>query len=144
MVASQLSSFPSIGLCKGFQSKLLLSVDSPSTVPSEHVEFDVEEVFGPLPVQPSSPMTPSDPHERVFEDPVMIQFRSHSLVGPSACISQALPHSKLTLSALELVDCDVAETLKEKGLSEGNLSDDVPCMVQPQSLTEQDVGLEDF
>ncbi|KAF3785262.1 Serine/threonine-protein kinase AtPK2/AtPK19 [Nymphaea thermarum] len=148
MVASQLSSFPSVGLCKGFQSKLLLSVDSPSTVPSEHVEFDFEDVFGPLPVQPFSPLTPSDPHERVFEDPVMIQSRSHSLVGPSACISQALPHSKLTLveteSTLELVDCDIAETLKEKGLSEGNLSDDVPCMAKPQSLTEQGVGLEDF
>ncbi|KAF3783005.1 Serine/threonine-protein kinase AtPK2/AtPK19 [Nymphaea thermarum] len=148
MVASQLSSFPSVGLSKGFQSKLLLSVDSPSTVPSEHVEFDFEEVFGPLPVQPSSPLTPSDPHERVFEDPVMIQSRSHSLVGPSACITQALPHSKLTLveteSTLELVDCDVADTLKEKGLSEGNLSDDVPCMVKSQCLTEQGVGLEDF
>ncbi|CAN6469479.1 unnamed protein product [Victoria cruziana] len=141
MVASQLTSFRSIGLCKSLQSKLLLSVEPPSTVPSEHVEFEFEEVFGPLPIQPSSPMTPRDTHERMFEDPVIIQSRSHSLVGPSACVNQGFPHSKLALveteDTLELVDCDVAETLKGNGPSENNLLEDVPSIDKPQSVKEQ-------
>ncbi|CAN6467623.1 unnamed protein product [Victoria cruziana] len=129
-------------MCKSFQSKLALSVNLPSNGHSD-LEFEFEEVFGPLPVQPASPLATSESQELSFEDPAVILSRSRSLTGPSARVSQSFPLSKLTLveteSTLELLDSGVAEPLEGNGAPLDDL-----VAVNLQSLEKQGFGLEDF
>ncbi|OEL14857.1 Serine/threonine-protein kinase AtPK2/AtPK19 [Dichanthelium oligosanthes] len=135
---------------KLFRGKILLPRGPPDVVPSENVEFDFSDVFGPTAVQtptevsiltPDSPAPVAESNDEVYTDPLVIVNRSHSLVGPSSLVSQSLPFSKLTLheteSSLELSECP----FKEKQINQGSLSDDELDDVKKEI---EGVGLDDF
>ncbi|XP_058110703.1 serine/threonine-protein kinase AtPK2/AtPK19-like [Magnolia sinica] len=152
MVFSQLPSLSETHTCKSFQSQLFVCVDPPDVIPLEHVEFDFSDVFGPMPAQASEvnlvnsgnsvPIT--DLGEVVYDDPVVIYSRSHSLVGPTTCVNKNLQLSKLTLheteNSLELVECVTREFAAEAEEPSVVDADDV----SPQLMKSQGVGLEDF
>nr|CAB3496036.1 unnamed protein product [Digitaria exilis] len=135
---------------KLFRGKIILPGGPPDVVPSENVEFDFSDVFGPTAVQtptevsiltPDSPVPVAESNDEVYNDPDVIVKRSHSLVGPSSLVCQSLPFSKLTLheteSSLELSEC----TSEEKQISQGSLSDDELDGMDKES---GGVGLDDF
>ena len=128
MVSSQLADLTKTGTCKSFQSQSLFPTNLTETLIVDHVELDFSDVFGPVTVATSievnnvdfSNAEPlEDFAELVYDDPAVIYSRSHSLVGPSACVSQSLKLSKLTIHEtedsldLELVDHVIGETIKE-------------------------------
>nr|AXO66326.1 40S ribosomal protein S6 kinase [Fraxinus mandshurica] len=151
MVSSHLPSQPKAHTCKPVQFQILLPVNPPDAVSSEQVELDFSDVFGPLPIQASSDLNngksgTADVNELVYDDPEVIYNRSHSLVGPSACVSQSLKLSGLTIhekeGPIEIDDCVINKTIKEdQELSEiDSVAEEVP-----DDLTKvQTVGLEDF
>ncbi|KAL9337102.1 hypothetical protein Peur_071590 [Populus x canadensis] len=145
MVSSQLP-----GLTK---NRLLFPVNPSDTVVSDHVELDFTDVFGPLPsidVNCGDPLSVGDGSELIYDDPVVVHNRSHSLVGPSSYVSQSLKLSKLNLQetedSLELVECVLDETIKE--LEESFIDDDAVEKdmedVIGDTLKVQTVGIEDF
>ncbi|KAK4481258.1 hypothetical protein RD792_012141 [Penstemon davidsonii] len=112
MVSSQLTSLIKDRSFKPVRCQMLLPVNPPDVVSSEQVELDFSDVFGPPPIQASNEVSngkSGDVNELVYDDPEVIHNRSHSLVGPSACVSQSLKLSGLTIheneDPLELVDC---------------------------------------
>lgn len=118
MVSSEMNSVTKITGRKNLNMEILLPTGPPDVAVSENVEFDFSDVFGPGPVQtsvnvnvmnPDNQATESVPNETVYDDPVVIYKRSHSLVGPSTPVSQSLQLSKLTIhetdSSLELLEC---------------------------------------
>jgi ribosomal protein S6 kinase beta len=133
---------------KLFRGKVILPGGPPDVVPSENVEFEFSDLFGPTAVHsptevsiltPDSPAPVAESNDEVYDDPVVIVNRSHSLVGPSSLVSQSLQFSKLTLceaeSSLELSEC----SSKEKETNQGPLSDDgLDC------AKENGAGLDDF
>jgi ribosomal protein S6 kinase beta len=133
---------------KLFRGKVILPGGPPDVVPSENVEFEFSDLFGPTAVHsptevniltPDSPAPVAESNDEVYDDPVVIVNRSHSLVGPSSLVSQSLQFSKLTLreaeSSLELSEC----SSKEKETNQGSLSDDgLDC------AKENGAGLDDF
>ncbi|CAN6301014.1 unnamed protein product [Urochloa humidicola] len=152
MVSSEIASV-SAARAQGpklFRGKILLPGGPPDVVPSENVEFDFSDVFGPTAVQtptevsiltPDSPAPVAESNDEVYNDPDIIVKRSHSLVGPSSLVSQTLPFSKLTLhetaSSLELSEC----SSKGKPISQAPLSDDELDDVKKEN---GGVGLDDF
>jgi len=135
---------------KLFRGKILLPGGPPDVVPSENVEFDFSDVFGPTAVHtptevniltPDSPAPVVESSDEVYNDPDVIVKRSHSLVGPSSLVSQSLPFSKLALheteSSLELSEC----SSKEKQICHVSLSDDELEDVKKEN---EGVGLDDF
>ncbi|XP_058075405.1 serine/threonine-protein kinase AtPK2/AtPK19-like isoform X2 [Magnolia sinica] len=157
MVSSQMSSLTGTRPFKPLQRPLFVRVE-PSDVSSEYEEFDFSDVFGPSPVQasvevnlvsPGNSVPVLDSNEVVYDDPVVIHNRSHSLVGPTTCVSQSLQLSKLTLheteSSLELVECVSGEKLSEIEESPAADAAEKPSNdIYPQSCKSQAVGLEDF
>ncbi|KAJ6746869.1 SERINE/THREONINE-PROTEIN KINASE ATPK2/ATPK19 [Salix koriyanagi] len=145
MVSSQLP-----GLTR---NRLLFTVNPLDTVVSDHVELDFTDVFGPLPsidVNFGDPLSVGDGGELFYDDPVVIQNRSHSLVGPSSYVSQSLKLSKLNLNeiedSMELVKCVLDETIKELeecSIDDGAIEKDVEG-VGGDTLELQTVGIEDF
>ncbi|CAL4930842.1 unnamed protein product [Urochloa decumbens] len=152
MVSSEIASV-SAARAQGpklFRGKILLPGGPPDVVPSENVEFDFSDVFGPTAVQTptevsiltlDSPAHVAESNDEVYNDPDVIVKRSHSLVGPSSLVSQTLPFSKLTLheteSSLELSEC----SSKEKPINQGPLSDDDLDDIKKEN---GGVGLDDF
>ena len=145
MVSSQLP-----GLTK---NRLLFPVNSLDTVVSDHVELDFTDVFGPLPsidVNCGDPLSVGDGSELIYDNPVVIHNRSHSLVGPSSYVCQSLKLSKLNLNetedSMELVKSVLDETIKE--LEECSIDDDAIEKdvegVSGDTLEVQTVGIEDF
>lgn len=76
--------------------KILLPMGPPDVVSSESVEYDFSDVFGSTPVQtptnlcghgPDSPAHTVESSEEIYNDPVVIIKRSHSLVGPTSLTS---------------------------------------------------------
>ena len=145
MVSSQLP-----GLTR---NRLLFTVNPLDTVVSDHVELDFTDVFGPLPsidVNFGDPLSVGDGGELIYDNPVVIQNRSHSLVGPSSYVCQSLKLSKLNLNetedSMELVKCVLDETIKE--LEECSIDDDAIEKdvegVGGDTLEVQTVGIEDF
>ncbi|CAK8543374.1 unnamed protein product [Lathyrus sativus] len=148
MVSSQFSGMSVGGMCK----PLLFPVNDLGTVTMDHVEMDFSDVFGPLTVEVNS----NDNHsfdsvdelsELVYDDPEVIFARSHSLVGPSNCVSQSLKLSKLTIhesdsdNSLELVESVTEETIEDikEVINEESLND------EDRSLLEiQRVSIDDF
>uniref|UniRef100_A0A804RA99 non-specific serine/threonine protein kinase n=1 Tax=Zea mays TaxID=4577 RepID=A0A804RA99_MAIZE len=135
---------------KLFRGKILLPGGSSDVVPSENVEFDFSDVFGPSAVHThtevsvltlGSPAPVAESNDEVYNDPDVIVKRSHSLVGPSSLVSQSLPFSKLTLhkkdSSLEISEC----LSKEKQINQGSFSDDEFDDVKKEN---EGVGLDDF
>ncbi|XP_043718229.1 serine/threonine-protein kinase AtPK2/AtPK19-like [Telopea speciosissima] len=156
MVSSQFSGLSRTGMCKPLPSQLLLPMGPPDVVPSDYVEFDFSDVFGPLPLQASleadivtagNCSAGSDSKEMIYIDPVVIYNRSHSLVGPSTCVSQSLKLSMLTLheteDSLQLLECVNGEAPK-KPTSDNTILEKSSSHGDDQSLKNQSVGLEDF
>lgn len=125
---------------------------------TDHVELDFSDVFGPLPVQTSievnygdscDSIALEDASELIYEDPVVICTRSHSLVGPSSCVSQSLKLSKLIIheseDSGELVECVHGETFKElhEPLNDGKIEKPF-CDIDENSVEVESVGIEDF
>ncbi|XP_034913568.1 serine/threonine-protein kinase AtPK2/AtPK19 isoform X3 [Populus alba] len=135
------------------KNRLLFPVNSLDTVVSDHVELDFTDVFGPLPsidVNCGDPLSVGDDSELIYDNPVVIHNRSHSLVGPSSYVSQSLKLSKLNLNetedSMELVKCVLDDTIKE--LEECSIDDDAIEKdvegVSGDTLEVQTVGIEDF
>lgn len=159
MVSSQLTGFTKAGICKPFQTQITFLESLTDTIITDHVELDFSDVFGPVTVPPSIEVnnvdsTTAEPVEElselVYDDPEVIYTRSHSLVGPSTCVSQSLKLGKLTIheteDSLELVEHVAGETIKEVEKScidniivEESIEDD-----NGQSMKIQRVSIEDF
>lgn len=157
MVSSQLPGLTKTGICKPLQTQLLFPVNPTDAAVTDHVELDFSDLFGPLPVQTSievnygdscDSVAVEDASELIYEDPVVIYTRSHSLVGPS-CISQSLKISKLTIheseDSEELVECVHGETVKE--LQEPSNDSKIEKHfndIGENSVKVESVGIEDF
>ncbi|GAB4833137.1 Serine/threonine-protein kinase AtPK2/AtPK19 [Ancistrocladus abbreviatus] len=156
MVTSQISVVSKSQECKVFRSQLLPPDSLPEVVTTDHMEFDFSDVFGPTPVQLPSDVndanlenvaSAADVPELVYGDPVVIYRRSHSLVGPSACVSQSLKLSKLVLceteDSEELSECDSGEAIEEFSVCSGG-DDESNVENDDNSIRVEKVGLEDF
>ncbi|KAM7532092.1 hypothetical protein LguiB_035502 [Lonicera macranthoides] len=147
MVSSQLNILTKTHTCKSFQNQLLFPINPPD-VPSDHVELDFSDVFGPLPVQDSNEL---DASELIYDDPVVIYSRSHSLVGPSACVSHSLKLSKLTIheteDSVELFECVNDDDIIISEAQDSSVHDSAEeslALVNDNFAKVQSVGLEDF
>ncbi|KAK9734176.1 hypothetical protein RND81_04G120500 [Saponaria officinalis] len=94
--------------CKTSGTQLVLPDNPPNAAPTDDLEFDFSDVFGPVSVQLTVEVneghleaTDDDVNELVYDDPVVLYRRSHSLVGPSACVNQSLKLSKLSINETE-------------------------------------------
>jgi len=152
MVSSQPSTLTEIlaqgpNLCP---VKILLPMGPPDVVSSESVEYDFSDVFGSPPVQtptnlcghgPDSPAPTAESNEEVYNDPVVIIKRSHSLVGPTSLVSRSLRLSKLSLGktagSSEFAKC----LSEEKEGEQGQLSDEE---FDNATTEDEGVGLDDF
>ncbi|KAG2647578.1 serine/threonine-protein kinase AtPK2/AtPK19-like [Panicum virgatum] len=130
--------------------KILLPMGPPDVVSSESVEYDFSDVFGSTPVQtptnlcghgPDSPAPTAESNEEVYNDPVVIIKRSHSLVGPTSLVSRSLRLSKRSLGktagSSELAKC----LSEEKEGEQGQLSDEE---FDNATTEDEGVGLDDF
>lgn len=146
MVSSQFSGFTKGGY-KPSQAHLLFPANLPDTVNTEHIELDFSDVFGPVTVDLNNTgESVEEVNELVYDDPPVIYTRSHSLVGPSSCVSQSLKLSKLTIheteDSLELVDYvdgEAIKDIKESSFVEESLKDEGGNLMKSQG-----VGIEDF
>ncbi|KAJ4971214.1 hypothetical protein NE237_004313 [Protea cynaroides] len=156
MVSPQLSGLSRSGMCKSFELQLLLPMGPPDVVSSDYAEFDFSDVFGPAPVQASieadlvtvgNCLAGSDSKEMIYDAPAVIYSRSHSLVGPSTCVSQSLKLSMLTLheteDLLEHVGC-INGKAPEKPTSDDVVVENSFSDGDEGSLKNRSVGLEDF
>ena len=159
MVSSQLSGLTKAQLSKPIQTQLLFPKNPTDSVVSEQVELDFSDVFGPVP--DAAPIEVvygdsvhsigvEDSNELVYDDPVVIYNRSHSLVGPSSFVSQSLKLGKLTIheaeevvELVEGVNTDTSEKLLEPFIDD--------CVIEKSSYDVdgdstqvQTVGIEDF
>ncbi|XP_015897490.1 serine/threonine-protein kinase AtPK2/AtPK19 [Ziziphus jujuba] len=154
MVSSQLSGLTETQTCKPFQSQLLFPLSPTDAVVSDNLELDFSDVFGPVPVQApvevnfgdsALSVSVEDANELVYDDPVVIHNRSHSLVGPSSFVSQSLKLSKLTIQETddpeEMAICAEMDTIVklDDGAYEESLED-----IDAVSMKIQSVGIEDF
>ncbi|MQL88922.1 hypothetical protein Taro_021500 [Colocasia esculenta] len=154
MVSSQMASLARTSAPKTFNKALLLPLQLPDAVPSDLDEFDFSDVFGatphqhPVEVNVVNSTRLSDLNGIVYNDPEIIQNRSHSLVGPSSFVNQPLQLAKLTIheteNALELADCisSESETEAEKQLNVD--TEKRSCKEVPEPEKVGGVGLEDF
>ncbi|CAL0328353.1 unnamed protein product [Lupinus luteus] len=159
MVSSSFSGLTSAHINKPLKNQLLLPDSLPNTIDTDNIELDFSDVFGPVTVPTSVEVDNIDSfaaesveesNELVYDDPEVIYTRSHSLVGPSTCISQSLKLSKLTIheskESFELVEHVTRETIDElqessfkNGIVEKSLNgDDGNIMKIPK------VSIEDF
>lgn len=159
MVSSQLPALTKTDISKSFQSQLFFPVNIPDVVSSDNVELDFSDVFGPLPAQASIEISNGEPENSVrtadvtdliYDDPVVIYNRSHSLVGPSTCVSQSLKLSMLTIheteDGMEFVESISHETVKEVQellVNDCIVKESLEC-ADDNSIKVQSVGLEDF
>ncbi|CAJ1812290.1 unnamed protein product [Sphenostylis stenocarpa] len=149
MVSTQFSSFTKGGY-KPSQAQLLIPASLPDTVNTEHIELDFSDVFGPVTVDLNNiDSTTGEPveevNELVYDDPPIICTRSHSLVGPSTCVSQSVKLSKLTIheteDSLELVDYLDGETnkdIKESPIVEESAKDEEGNLMKIQRVSIED------
>ncbi|XP_068317934.1 serine/threonine-protein kinase AtPK2/AtPK19-like [Pyrus communis] len=154
MVSSQLPGLTKAHMCKPIQPQLLFSMGTVDAAVSDHLELDFDDVFGPLPVQASVEVNMAnsasieDATDFIYDDPVVIHNRSHSLVGPSSFVNQSLKLSKLTINdtedSAELVECVNGDTIKEFqepfiGVIEKPLE-----VIDENPMKIESVGIEDF
>ncbi|KAL7613577.1 hypothetical protein Lser_V15G05435 [Lactuca serriola] len=100
---------------------------NPPNETSDTLELDFSDTFGPLPLPAGNSEIPSD-------DPMVIYSRSHSLVGPTPCVSHLLNLRKLTL-------CETDESLED-------FSDVIDKEIEEEDSENgckvKTIGLEDF
>ena len=160
MVSSQFNTLNGNSSQKPFLNQLLLPSCPPDLLPSDYVDFEFSDVFGPAPVGASIALSSEKPgnlvvapgsSEKVYnDDSSVIQIRSHSLRAPTTYIDQSLALSKLKLhetgDALELLDEGFRETQKEleehsvnnAAVKENNLQ------LNNCYMNHQAIGVEDF
>lgn len=128
---------------KPIQRQILLPASPPDVVSSEQVELDFSDVFGPTTIHSSTES--GEVTELVYDDPEVIYNRSHSLVGPSACISQSLNLSGLTIheteEQIEFLDSVINATSKNVP---DIFMDNSAAEVCDDMVKTHTVGLEDF
>ncbi|KAK2982391.1 hypothetical protein RJ640_026234 [Escallonia rubra] len=156
MVASHFSEVTGNTLQKAFEKQVVIPVGPPDDLPSDHVELDFSDVFGPVPAQAplefgceDSKKFALDANDIVYDDPAIIYSRSRSLVGPTSYVSQSLKLSKLALHEtedLELMEGVSGGAFKE--ILESSLghavSEESIIQVDGNPLKSQTVGLDDF
>lgn len=150
MVFSQLPDLSKTRKCKPIQTQLLFPMCTTDAVVPDHVELDFSDVFGPVPVQALVDSAAEDGTDLVYDDPVVIHNRSHSLVGPSSFVSHSLKLNKLTIHDTE-DSVDLVERLHEDTTKESLEPFLGDCVVgQPLEIVEENfmkiesVGIEDF
>ncbi|XP_058737153.1 serine/threonine-protein kinase AtPK2/AtPK19-like [Vicia villosa] len=145
MVSSQFSGMSVAGMCK----PLLFPVNDPGSATTDQVEMDFSDVFGPLTVEVNNNFSfdsVDESSELVYDDPEVIVTRSHSLVGPSNCVSQSLKLSKLTIhesdsdNLLEIVESVSEETIEDvkEVIDEESLNDEDRSLVEIQRVSIED------
>ncbi|PRQ42681.1 putative protein kinase AGC-Pl family [Rosa chinensis] len=154
MVLSKLPDSSKTRKCNPVQTQLLFPMGQMDAVVSDHVELDFSDVFGPVPVNApvdsANSASVEDGADHIYDDPVVIHNRSHSLVGPSSYVSHSLKLSKLTIhdteDSVDLVECLHEDTVKES--QEPFIGDVVlgkPLqVVEENSMKTESVGIEDF
>ncbi|XP_021893865.1 serine/threonine-protein kinase AtPK2/AtPK19-like [Carica papaya] len=157
MVSSQLAGLSGKNMCKPLQNNMLFAMNLPDAVVTDNIELDFSDVFGPLPVQTPTETTrvdqgnfmTSDASELVYDDPPVLYRRSHSLVGPSSCVSQSLKLSKLTLheneDTVDLLECVNGESITE--VEEQTINDILENSLKPlegNSTKTSAVSIENF
>lgn len=117
MVSTQISGSTNAWITKPSRGQLLFPMGSQDAAVLDQIELDFSDVFGPAPIQPSldvnvdlgNPLSAVEGNDLVYDDPVVVYTRSHSLVGPSSYVSQSLKLSMLTLregeESMEFVEC---------------------------------------
>lgn len=138
MVASQLTALMENKTFKPSKNYLHFPLN-PTDETSDDVELDFSDTFGPLPTYPTHGNSEIFT-ETVYDDPVVIHTRSHSLVGPTPRVSHLLNLRKLTLcetkESLDLLE-DFSYVIAEE-VEEGSENDE-KCVKEAESI-----GLEDF
>lgn len=125
--------------CKPLPTHLFYPT-APLDVQPDNIELDFSDVFGPLPSAIAS--TEEEVNEFVYDDPVVVYNRSHSLVGPSTCISQSLKLKKLTLH--ETDDERIIEEAQDSAMDKHAVIEKPSKKVHTESNEPQCVGLDDF
>ncbi|XVE80727.1 hypothetical protein DITRI_Ditri15bG0003700 [Diplodiscus trichospermus] len=150
MVSAQLAGLTKGPTCKPFDAQLVF-LPLEAVVP-DRVEVDFSDVFGPLPVHDELDNTVSAAAESelVYNEPAIVCTRSHSLLGPSSCVSQSLKLSKLTLretgDSLDIIECVREETIKEVEEHSFGDGDDKKSHedVNGDHMEVGSIGMEDF
>lgn len=139
--------------------QLLFPMTHAEALPVDNVELEFSDIFGPLPgqalidvnnVNSGSSLPAGDDSELTCDDLVVIHSRSHSLVGPSACVSQSLKKSNLTIheieDSMEFLECfSDEEAVKAQELVENDSAEEESLVLnQDDSVKIRGVGLEDF
>ncbi|KAL9238963.1 hypothetical protein vseg_013327 [Gypsophila vaccaria] len=151
MVSSQLSVLTKS--CKSVHNQFILPDNLPNAFPTDDLEFDFADVFGPAPVQLTVEVNEEhletagdDVSELVYDDPVVLYRRSHSLVGPSACVSQSLKLNKLSIKETEEADVflDYVSGVPIVALSDISTDEDAKSLDLVQDTLEHKINLDDF
>lgn len=128
MVSSQLTTLMENKSCKSSRNYLHFPLNPPADT-SDNFELDFSDTFGPLPAAHGNSEILT---ETVYDDPVVIYNRSHSLVGPTPRVSHLLNLRKLT----------ICETEKSLELMED--FSDVTSEADDKYVKVESIGLEDF
>ncbi|KAI0527557.1 hypothetical protein KFK09_003161 [Dendrobium nobile] len=137
MVSSGIPGLTKNGVQRLCTMKILLPMGPPDAISADHEDLDFSDVFGPT-SDNFVPRATSD--VKNYDTPMVIQNRSHALVGPSH-ISQLLQLTSLEKnSLLDLVECSTIDTEVHQ---EKACTNDV---VEKDNQTEEvsGVGLDDF
>ncbi|XP_071689806.1 serine/threonine-protein kinase AtPK2/AtPK19-like [Rutidosis leptorrhynchoides] len=134
MVSSQLTALMENKTFKSSKNYLNFHLNNPDSI-LDDVELDFSDTFGPLPVHGNSEIST----ETIYDDPVVIHTRSHSLVGPTPRVSHLLNLKKLTIceadESLDLME-DFSDVIDE-GVEE--------CFENGETGSKvESIGLEDF
>ncbi|CAM8955236.1 unnamed protein product [Rhodiola kirilowii] len=153
----RLSALNKTSVPRSLQGQFLFPVHAPDALSTDHLEFDFSDVFGPVPIQTVEEVSPTDFKntvsvtdvlDNINDEPAVVFNRSHSLVGPSSCLSQSLKLSKITLherqSSLELNDDITEENFED--ISETSDEDiyQGPYEIAAEPAKALGVSLDDF
>nr|KYP72747.1 Serine/threonine-protein kinase AtPK19 [Cajanus cajan] len=160
MVSSQFSILNGNNSQKPFLNQLLLPNGPPDCLPpSDCVDVEFSDLFGPSPVEASIAVS-SENHEnlvatrglseKIYNDHASIHIRSQSLLAPTTCVGQSLQISKLALhkaeDASDLVEEVLIETheeLKEHSVNNSEVEKN-NTRFNNYCLNNQTIGVEDF
>ncbi|XAR68700.1 Non-specific serine/threonine protein kinase [Bertholletia excelsa] len=157
MVATQLPALKKSQFSKSFQSHQFFSARIPEVISSDNVELDFSDVFGPLPAQASTEVIVGNVKNSelaaevtgiMYNETQVIYHRSHSLVGPSSCVSQSLKLSKLIIDEIE-DSVELVENLGQKTVKKQELFVKDSIIKEPvehfdENAIRQTISLEDF
>ncbi|CAK9152152.1 unnamed protein product [Ilex paraguariensis] len=130
-------------MCKPFSCRSIFQVNPPDVVPSDQVEVDFSDVFGPLPVQPPNEVSNGVSEDLINGHPVITHNQSNSTVGLSA-----LKLHNLTIDDTEyskkLAEWVINESIKEYQVLSSIGVGEPSVQLDGISMKVRTVGLEDF